>query len=155
LHAKWKEWIRASVCCNRTINLHVLVLHTRPWSLHQKHRHHMLDINFLDSLQDVRRSKIPSHDNVSTTWKTLFLCIFIYFFLCLILKSRNLYDRNKLLVKIMKNKILILTKYNILNSILPNCIVILPNSLGNTVISLIPIKNFLGCQFCKIISSLN
>jgi hypothetical protein len=54
----------------------------------------------------------------------------------------------------MKNKILILKKYNILNSILPNGVVILPNPLGNTIVSLIPIKAFLGCQFCKIISSL-
>jgi len=76
----------ASVCGNRTVNLHVLLLRTRPRSLHQKHRHHMLDINFPDILQDMRRSKIPSHDHVSTTWKTLFLCIFIFLFLRLILK---------------------------------------------------------------------
>jgi len=53
---KWNEAI--DVHGNETVNLLVLVLCTRVWSLHEMIRHHMLNIFYSHGFWDVRRSKI-------------------------------------------------------------------------------------------------
>ena len=54
----------------------------------------------------------------------------------------------------MKNKFAYFKKYHILNSILPNGVVILPYPIGNNVVSLLPVNVFFVCKFYKIISLL-
>jgi len=74
-----------------------------------------------------------------------------YLFCAWYQKSRNIYGRNNLSIRIMKKiKFKYLNKkYNILNSIIPICVMILQNPPGNNVVSLIPI--FINLKFYSLI----
>jgi hypothetical protein len=144
-----------SVHGNQTMNLSVPVLHPRLWPPpHEMLWCHMVDISFLDSLRDVRRSESQTV-MFSQNGRPLFLTFFLVF-------SAS-HTKNHTLIMVEINCRLrwwkiesqhLNKKYDIDSSILPDCAVILPKPPSNSVGNPIPVKFLLAHQIFKISSSL-